>query len=251
MRDRDSSWAAAVTLAGREYESKLDAERLGLHPYLPQMRKSWLPRGATKPMLRSVPLFPRYFFIPLQEARARQLHHVRGLCGHQYLLASAEGRIWEAPGLVIAKLAQAEKEGRFDEVPPELGDKVRLRSSGVLSAMDLVVASLDEKTAQLFSPLFGGVKASAKVPIWREPVEMSDLLPWVDVKRIRASIAKDVVERVLDDRTSWEPSADATEVHARMRAATRVKWKFTLSPRAAAKPKIPPSAESGPRCEKI
>jgi hypothetical protein len=162
MRDRDSSWAAAATLAGREYESKIDAERLGLHPYLPQMRKSWLPRGATKPMLRSVPLFPRYLFLPIAEARARQLHFVKGLCGHQFLLASAEGRIWEAPGPIIQELAKAENEGRFDEVPPELGERVRLRAGGALSAMELVVASLDEKTAQLFSPLFGGSRVSAK-----------------------------------------------------------------------------------------
>jgi hypothetical protein len=72
------------------------------------MRRSWLPRGAVKPMLRAVPLFPRYFFLPLPEARARQLHYIRGLAGHQFLLASVEGRIWEAPGPVIFELARAE-----------------------------------------------------------------------------------------------------------------------------------------------
>jgi hypothetical protein len=45
------------------------------------------------------------------------------------LLASAEGRIWEAPGPVIFELARAENEGRFDEVPPELGDRVLLSAS--------------------------------------------------------------------------------------------------------------------------
>ncbi len=159
MRD---SWGCCVTLASREYDATQDCARLGLHPFLPQMRKSWLPRGATKPMLRSVPLFPRYFFLPIGEARARQLHHVRGLCGHQYLLASAEGRIWEAPGSVIFELARAENEGRFDEVPPELGDRVRLKRGGALAAMDLIVSNLDEKTAQLFSPLFGGARVTAK-----------------------------------------------------------------------------------------
>ena len=165
MRD---SWAAVMTLASKEYDARLDCERLGLHPYLPQMRRSWLPRGATKPMLRSVPLFPRYLFIPIAEARARQLHFVKGLAGHQHLLASVEGRIWECPSAVIFDLAKAENEGRFDEIRfdeirPELGDRVRLRASGALSAMSLIVSSLDEKTAQLFSPLFGGVKASARV----------------------------------------------------------------------------------------
>ena len=114
-------------------------------------------------MLRSVPLFPRYLFIQLPEARARQLHYVRGLCGHSYLLASAEGRIWEVPAKVIYEIARAENEGRFDEVPPELGDRVRLKGTGALSAMELLVACLDVSTAQLFSPLFGGARVSAKV----------------------------------------------------------------------------------------
>ena len=87
---------------------------------------------------------------------------MRGLCGHQYLLASAEGRIWEAPGEVIFELAKAENEGRFDEVPPELGDRVRLKGASPLSGMELIVASLDQKTAQLFSPLFSGCRAIAK-----------------------------------------------------------------------------------------
>jgi hypothetical protein len=162
MRDPYSSWAACTTLGGREYDAKQDCERLGLHPFLPQQRKSWLPRGASKPMLRAQPLFPRYFFLPLCEARARQLHYCRGLTGHHYLLASAEGRIWEAPGEVIFALAKAENEGRFDEVPPELGDKVRLKGASPLSGMELIVASLDDKLAQLFSPLFSGCRATAK-----------------------------------------------------------------------------------------
>ena len=151
-----------MTLAAREYDAKQDCERLGLHPYLPQMRKSWLPRGATKPMLRSVPLFPRYFFLPLPEARARQLYYVRGLAGHQYLLASVEGRIWEAPGPVIFEIARAENEGRFDEVSPELGARVRLKGGGALSAMELIVATVDAKTAELFGPLFQGCRVTAK-----------------------------------------------------------------------------------------
>jgi hypothetical protein len=31
-----------------------------------------------------------------------------------------------------------------------------------LAALDLIVASLDEKTAQLFGPLFGGARVTAK-----------------------------------------------------------------------------------------
>ena len=163
MRDNRDSWAAVMTLAAREYDAKLDCERLGLHPYLPQMRKSWLPRGATKPMLRSVPLFPRYLFVPIAEARARQLHYCRGLAGPRFLVASADGRVWEAPGSVIFEIARAENEGRFDEVPPALGDRVRLKGSGALSTMDLLVSCLDTTTAQLLTPLFGGVRATAKI----------------------------------------------------------------------------------------
>ena len=157
------SYAACMTLAAREYDAEQDCRRLGLHPYLPQRRTMWLPRGATKPMLRSVVLFPRYFFLPVAEARARQLHHVRGLSGHRHLLASAEGRIWECPGEVIFEIARAENEGKFDEVPPELGDRVRLKGNSALSTMDLLVHCLDTTTAQLFSPLFGGTRVTAKV----------------------------------------------------------------------------------------
>ena len=95
-RDRNS-WACCVTLAQHEYVAKVDCERFGLHPFLPQIRKAWTPRG-DKPMLRATPMFPRYFFIPLAEARARPLHHVRGLLGHRFLLTSMEGTIFTAPG---------------------------------------------------------------------------------------------------------------------------------------------------------
>jgi hypothetical protein len=152
-----------MTLAAREYDAEQDCRRLGLHAYLPQMRKSWLPRGAQKPMLRSVPLFPRYLFVPIHEARSYPMRHVRGLPGHRFLLASAEGRIWECPGPVIAELVQAEKDGRFDEVPPELGSKVRMKGKGALSTMDLLISCLDDRTAEILTPLFGGVSAKVKV----------------------------------------------------------------------------------------
>jgi hypothetical protein len=162
MKDREA-WAAIMALGGREYDVKLDCERLGLHPYLAQQRKSWLPRGATKPMMRSTPLFPRYLFLPVHEARARQLHYVRGLIGHSYLLSSGE-TIWTCPAEVIFGIAKAENEGRFDEVPPELGDKVRLKGSGALSTMELLVSCLDDRTAQVFSPLFNnGARVTVKV----------------------------------------------------------------------------------------
>jgi hypothetical protein len=160
---KNGPWAACVTLGGQEYAARVDCERFGLHPYLPQQRKLVLPRGAVKPMLRASPLFPRYLFLPIHEARMRQLHHVRGLAGHSYLLASAEGTLWTAPAEVIFELARAENMGEFDELEPGLGTRVRLRGNGALSGLQLFVASIDVKTAQLFSPLFNGCRITAKL----------------------------------------------------------------------------------------
>jgi hypothetical protein len=47
MRDPHSSWAAVTTLGGKEYDAEQDCRRLELHPYLPQMRKSWMPLTAS------------------------------------------------------------------------------------------------------------------------------------------------------------------------------------------------------------
>jgi hypothetical protein len=158
------SFAAITTLGAREYDVDLDCRRLGLHPFFPQQRKLWLPRGAQKPLLRASPLFPRYLLLPIAEARRRELHYVRGLAGdHRYLLASAEGRIWEAPGEVVSAIAAAESRGEFDEVPPSLCDKVKLKGTGALSTMEMLVACLDTTTARLFSPILGGARVTARV----------------------------------------------------------------------------------------
>ena len=163
MRDWASGyWAAATTNAGAEYAARLELERLGLHPYLPQHRRNWLPPGATRPVIRSYPLFPKYLFLPACEARSREVRYVRQLQGPKPLLRSGEGQLWLAPAAQLFALMETENEGGFDETRPVLGDKVRLKAGGVLSGMDLVVASLDEKTAQLFSPLFGGARVTAK-----------------------------------------------------------------------------------------
>jgi hypothetical protein len=108
-------------------------------------------------------LFPRYLLLPIAEARRRELHYVPGLTGDRYLLASAEGRIWEAPASVVSAISEAENRGEFDEIPPSLGDKVKLRGTGALSTMELLVSCLDTTTAQLFSPILGGARVKAKV----------------------------------------------------------------------------------------
>jgi hypothetical protein len=157
------SWAAITTLGAKEYDVDRDCRRLGLHPFFPQQRKLWLPRGASKPLLRASPLFPRYLLLPINEARRRELHYIPGLTGDRYLLASAEGRIWEAPGSVVTAISEAESRGDFDEVPPSLGDRAKLRGTGALSTMSMLVNCLDAGAAQLLSPLFGGSRVTAKV----------------------------------------------------------------------------------------
>jgi hypothetical protein len=62
------------------------------------------------------------------------------------------------------------------------------------------------------------------------------IAPWLSYD-IRASTARDVLERGSDDRSSWERSAQAARSWAAVAAAQRVKWRFTFSPKAAAKPR--------------
>ena len=76
---RKDSFAAITTLGAKEYDVDRDCRRLGLHPFFPQQRKLWLPRGAQKPLLRASPLFPRYLLVPIAEARRRELHYVPGI----------------------------------------------------------------------------------------------------------------------------------------------------------------------------
>ena len=75
---------------------------------------------------------------------------------------------------------------------------------------------------------------------------VSSCAPWVDFSRVRASTAHDVLERQersWDDRTFEQRSADATRARAVQVAAQRVKWRFTFSSKAAAKPKAEKSTE--------
>ena len=132
MRDKDA-WAAVMTQAAAEYAVMTELSRLGLHPYLAQRKQRWLPRGATKPMPRAMPLFPRYLFLPIAEARLPQLRYVRGLQGHRFLLSSAEGAIWTASADCIFEIARLENEGAFDSIDVLPGEKVRLKGTSSLS----------------------------------------------------------------------------------------------------------------------
>jgi hypothetical protein len=161
MRDRDS-WAVISTLAAKEYVVASELARLSLHPYLAQRKARWTPRGASKPMTRCVPLFPKYIFIPVCEARLPQLHFVPGLPGHKFLLTSAEGSIWTTSADCIFEVARLENMGAFDACDVAPGERVRLNTAGPLSAIDLFVSVAGEKMAELFSPLLGGAKVMAR-----------------------------------------------------------------------------------------
>jgi hypothetical protein len=153
-------WVAAVTEPAAEYSAKIELERLGLHPYLAQFRKVWSPPGASKPMVRLHPLFPRYLFLPLIEARVREMHYARGLRRPQAILASAEGRPWVATESEINTVIQLEKQGSFDEILA-IGDRVRLKKTGVLSGIEILLSSSTSRTAELFLPLFGGCRGTS------------------------------------------------------------------------------------------
>jgi hypothetical protein len=81
-----------------------------------------------------------------------------------------------------------------------------------------------------------------------EPIDTADdppvapaRTPWIQLDRIRAANSREVRERIErgtgDDRPSWERRAEAREAWALVNAAQRVKWRFTFSPKAAAKPR--------------
>jgi hypothetical protein len=157
------AWTAAVCASAREYEAETELRRLGITCYVPQYRKKWLPPGAHKPVFRRHPLFRGYLLVPACEGRSRLMHYARHLQKPRFLLSSAEGTLWTIPGEVVFEVARIENEGGYDECDPDLGDKVRLRSKGAMGGVDLFVASVDSKIAQLLTPLFGGVRATAKI----------------------------------------------------------------------------------------
>jgi hypothetical protein len=156
-------WAACVTNPAADYQVRLDLERFGLHPYMPQHRRNWLPRGATRPLVRSFPLFKGYIFVPIAEARKRELFFVRGLKQPRHLLSDSEGVLWVAPADAIQVIARTEQEGGFDETPPFRGDRMRLNVTGPLAAMELFIGRFDARTVELLAPLFGGSRMTARV----------------------------------------------------------------------------------------
>ena len=156
------AWTAAVCVSARQYDVEVELRRLGIPVYLPQYRKKWLPPGEHKPVFRRQPLFRGYVLVPAHEARSRQMHFARHLQKPRFLLSSAEGTLWTVPGEIVFEVAKIENEGGYDECDPDLGDRVRLRTTGAMAAVDLFVSSVDGKVAELFSPLFRGCRVTAK-----------------------------------------------------------------------------------------
>ena len=156
------SWTAAITLGGKEYEAELALRRFGITTFLPQARRFLLPRGEVKPLRRSEVLFKGYVFLLNRECRCREVRFVRHLRQPRPLLCSSEGAVWTCSAATIFEIARLENEGKFDEVPPELGDRVRLKGNSALSTMDMLVSCLDTTVAEVLSPLFGGVKATVR-----------------------------------------------------------------------------------------
>jgi hypothetical protein len=157
------AWTAAICQPTLEFIAEMELRRLGVHCYLPTHRRRWQPAGATGPMLRSSVLFKGYILVRLDDARRREMHFARGLRQPRPLLSSETGTLWTIGADVVHELMERANTGLYDECDPELGAKVRLRTKGAMSAVDLFVASVDDKVAQLLSPLFGGSRTVARV----------------------------------------------------------------------------------------
>ena len=62
--------------------------------------------------------------------------------------------------------------------------------------------------------------------------------PWIDADRIRASCARDVLERVLDDRTFWRRSEQGSCSLAAARLSRSAKFNFGAKAKRVARPKV-------------
>src|SRR5262245_4944451 len=155
-----TDWVALVTDPAAEYTARLELERFDLHPYLPQIKKRWLPPRHQSAFLRRYPLFPRYLLLPIRESSFSGLRLCRGLCKVRPILCTDDGRLWRAPDSVIAAGRESEERGDFDEVLAQ-GDRVRL-VKGVLAGVAATLTSTARSgRVEVLMPLFGGVRATA------------------------------------------------------------------------------------------
>jgi hypothetical protein len=147
---KTTDWCAASTLAGQEYAARLELERIGLTPHLPQCRRYWLPDKVnsklTTPLTRSFPLFPKFLLLPLAQSRTRGFHYCKALRLPRPLLDD-----WLASDDDVFEVMKTEHAGEYDETRTA-GNLVKARG------VDLFIARSTERLVELFRPLFLVVK---------------------------------------------------------------------------------------------
>jgi hypothetical protein len=151
-----SDWVALVTEPAAEYLACTELERFGLRPYLPQVRKRWMPPHANGYIPRRYPLFPRYLLLPIGDANPATIRVARGLRKIRPLLAADNGAVWRAPDRVIQEIQQAELRGEFDELLVQ-GAAVSLNGTP-LAGVAAILERSHANTVELFSPLLGGAR---------------------------------------------------------------------------------------------
>jgi hypothetical protein len=202
-------WAGIHVAPAMELIACCEAQRLGLLVYCPQRRVRLWPKGVTEPLMFAYPLLRGCLLASFNIARDRAWHHVQGVRGPKYLVVDAEGRPWTVEDAAVRELCRLERENAFDDPLPH--NMARLRG------YELLAAVAGEALANQFSRLF----PEPSVPIVPKATE-AELLEagrpgpvhasaWVNP--LSAAAARDVrdrCERGLDDRPSWERSADAS-----------------------------------------
>jgi hypothetical protein len=140
-----SGFAVAATETGLEYQVRLELARLRLNPYLPQYTRLWTPDKTAMPLVRCFPLFPKYVFLPLAEARTREIFYVKGLKLPKPFINNGDGRILTLPEDAVFEVMRIEHEGGFDLT----------LASRRLTPAAIFASRLAEATAALFRPLLG------------------------------------------------------------------------------------------------
>jgi hypothetical protein len=120
-----TDWVAIQTDPAAEYTARVELERLGLTPYLPQIRRRWRPARSTAVMVRLYHVFPTYIFLPIRSSDAPAVRLARGVRRVKPVLCDSEGRLWRCPEAVVDAVRETEAAGGYDEALGP-GDSVRL-----------------------------------------------------------------------------------------------------------------------------
>jgi hypothetical protein len=107
--------------------------------------------------MRQHALFPRYLFIPINQAYAPAIRLVPSINRHKPVLSSNDGRIWVAPGPIIDAVREAEERGDYDEILKK-GNRVTF-AAGVLACIQSL---LPDGRVELLTPLFGNCRATTR-----------------------------------------------------------------------------------------